>query len=226
MLNAHAKKKLDREEFDSLFLATNNVDCLKSLIQTAMDYNAKEKLKFNYQVFIHIIDMIVENKCTDDKKLYNLFLGFISKKNINFVFLNKEKLKENLVYEKNPSEQIFWSDNYIRLAEDILIRYIENMGNFMNDIVSEAVKILFDKQEDIKLDFIKILLSFNYTYKANKHATRKMSKEEQNDIGRVKIIKFCLEKLKSKIKNVLRIWQNYFLTVLLMIWMVFVELLT
>ncbi len=198
MLNAHAKKKLDREEFDSLFLTTNNVDCLKSFMKTATGYNAKKELKFNYQVTIHIIDVIVKNKCTDDKELYNLFLDFISKENINFVFPNKEKLKGNPVYEKNPSEQIFWSDNYIQLAENILITYIKNMENFMNDIVFEAVKILFDKQEGIKLDFIKILLSFNYTYEKNKQATRKMSKEEQNEIGRVKIIKFCLEKLKSK----------------------------
>lgn len=198
MINAHAKKRLDREEFDSLFLTTNNIDCLKSFMKTATGYNAKKELKFNYQVTIHIIDVIVKNKCTDDKELYNLFLDFISKENINFVFPNKEKLKGNPVYEKNPSEQIFWSDNYIQLAENILITYIKNMENFMNDIVFEAVKILFDKQEGIKLDFIKILLSFNYTYEENKQATRKMSKEKQNDIGRTKVIRFCLEKLKSK----------------------------
>lgn len=198
MIDAHAKKRLEREEFDFLFLAIDNVDCLKSLMQTAMNYNVKEKLNFSYQVAIHMIDMIVENKCTDDKKLYNLFLGFISKKNINFVFLNKEKLKENLVYEKNPSEQIFWSDDYIRLVENILITYVKSMKNFMNDIIFEAIKILFDKCENINLDFVKTLLNFDYVYEPNKYANRKMSKQEQNDIGRTKIIKSYLEKLKSK----------------------------
>lgn len=192
MIDAHAKKSLEREEFDSLFLAINNVDCLKSLMQTIMSYNANEKLNFNYQVAIHIIDVIVKNKSADDQGLYNLFLNFIYKKNINFVFPNKDKLK------KNSSKQIFWSDDYILLMGNILITYIQNMGNFMNDLVFEAVKILFDKQENINLDFVKTLLNFNYVYEPNKYAKQKMSKEKHNDVGRAKIIKFCLEKLKSK----------------------------
>ena len=198
MVDAHAKKRLEREEFDSLVLAIDNVDCLKSLIQTATNYNAEEKLKFSYQAAIHMIDVIVKNKSADDKELYNLFSNFVFKENISFVFPNKNELEKNPFHEKNPSEQIFWSDNYIRLAENMLIAYVKRMGNFMNDIVFEAVKILFDKQKNINLDFIKTLLNFNYVYEPNKYAKRKMSKEEQNDIGRAKIISFYLEKLELK----------------------------
>ena len=198
MIDAHAKKRLECEEFDSLFLAIDNVACLKQLMQAAMSYNAKEKLNFSYQVAIYIIDLIVKNKSTDDKELYNLFLNFISKEHINFVFPNKDKLEKNPFYKKNPSEQIFWSDDYIRLVENILITYVKSMKNFMNDIIFETIKILFDKCENINIDFVKTLLNFDYVYEPNKYANRKMSKQEQNDIGRTKIIKSYLEKLKSK----------------------------